>query len=138
MTIHDGWAIWLLRAVGFLTLFAALLGVASCTPELYGYKKIEESAEYISPATRTAIVSQGLSREQVIQLLGQPDGTQGDLSGLSFTRCIKSTGVGVFGPGEVESCQETVVWFDEKGRANAQRSTIAKCSDGTCEITTSH
>ena len=115
---------------------AVLIAIGGCTPELYGYKKVRDTDVYISDATRKEIVAQGLSREQVIERLGRPDGTTDDPRYISYTRCVRSTGWGVFGPGDVENCQRAVFRFDEAGRAYEQSSSIGKCTYGTCDWTT--
>jgi len=115
-------------------VLASLACVAGCVPVLYGYKSVRDSELYISDARREAIVSQGLSREQLIEQLGE--GTYKGVDSIEYARCIKSTGWGPMGPGDVESCQWAVFWFDEQGRAIRQTSTIGKCTYGSCESPT--
>lgn len=112
---------------------ATLVAIAGCTPTLYGYEKVRETDIYIADAAREEIVAQGLGREQVIGRLGQPDGTNEKVRTIGYSRCHRSTGWGVFGPGPVDNCQRAIFWFDEEGRARAQRSATAKCGyDTTC------
>jgi hypothetical protein len=121
------------RHVRWLTAIAAVTVIAGCTPTLYGYERVRDSDKYISDAVRKEIVAQGLSRAQVIEQLGLPDGTNDEARTIGYSRCIRSSGWGAFGPGNVDSCQRAIFWFDEKGRAFAQRSSIAKCGyDKTC------
>ncbi len=116
-------------------VLASLACIAGCGAPLYGYKSVRDSELYIADATREAIVSQGLSREQLIEQLGE--GTYESANSIEYARCIKSTGWGLMGPGDVESCQWAVFWFDEQGRVIRQTSTIGKCTYGSCESPTS-
>ena len=87
-----------------LTGVAALAAASACTPTLYGYERVRDSDQYIADATREAIVAQGLSLEQVVQQLGAPDGTNEEAHTIGYSRCVQSTGWGVFGPGNVDNC----------------------------------
>ena len=117
-----------MKALALVGLTLAFL-LSGCTPSLYGYERIRISEQHISEEMREAIVNDGLAREQVIEKLGEPNGINDEVHSIVYSRCVRSTGWGVFGPGRVDSCQRVVFWFDDKGRAYAEKSGIAHCGE---------
>ena len=114
-----------LEHLGSLVLLAAMVAVAGCTPQLYGYDRIRDSDRYISPSILKGVVKQQLTRAEVIRQLGEPDGTNERRNSIGYQRCATSTGYGVFGSADATDCQRAVIWFDERGRAVAQHSGVA-------------
>jgi hypothetical protein len=113
-----------LRPYGRVTVLAMASLVVGCTPQLYGYAQVKKSDQYISPSTLKTIVAQKLTREQVIQQLGPPDGSNAKAKTIGYERCTSSKGWGIFGTASVADCQRAVIWFDEEGRSCAQHSRV--------------
>ena len=79
--LRRGWAEWWI-------LLAAMLAVAGCTPQLYGYDKIRDSDGYIPPSMLKNIVEQRSTRAEVIQRLGEPDGINEERHTIGYDRTL--------------------------------------------------
>jgi hypothetical protein len=99
-------------------MVATLAGLTSASsPAFYGHDRIRDSDQYIARTTLEKMIEQKLTRDEIIQRLGAPDGTNAIANTIGYERCVSSTGISLFGPATVKECQRTIIWFDEGGRA---------------------
>jgi hypothetical protein len=108
---------------GRIALLAVLLAFMSgCTFGIYDVdpQKIEDSDQYIAPATLSEIWDQHLSRTEVIDRVGPIYPDDHTDHAIGYLRCglpgVTTPAIGFERMG-VRDCQMVGVWFDETGHA---------------------
>lgn len=114
-------------AVRLSLLFAVGATVAGCWGSYVGYLRIQDSELWVPPSKLAEIESQALSRDEVIEILGEPESTRADGRAIGYFHCTEARGgikyyLGAYVDHPNPHCQMIGVWFDDTDRAIRTRS----------------